>query len=91
MQQEPILGGPTKVAPYGGCCTRFMLQMKTPATSIAGVLAHRELRRAYSVPLRQSSKPSITSAWVRSTSGRCFSAASYSPAYSASETSVAQS
>lgn len=49
------------------------------------------LRRAYSVPSRQSSKPSMTSAWARSTSGRCLAAASYSPAYSASETSAAHS
>lgn len=68
------------------------LEPKKPPDDLRrGAFVCRGLRRAYSVPLRQSSKPSITSAWVRSTSGRCFSAASYSPAYSASETSVAQS
>ena len=65
---------------------------KAPATSIAGGFRLLKiLRRAYSVPSRQSSKPSMTSAWARSTSGRCLAAASYSPAYSASETSAAHS
>ena len=56
-----------------------------------GLSSAEILRRAYSVPSRQSSKPSMTSAWARSTSGRCLAAASYSPAYSASETSAAHS
>ena len=35
---------------------------------------------AYSVPFCQAESPLMTSSWVRSTSGMCAAAASYSPA-----------
>ncbi len=57
------------------------------ASVVAG--AFRVRRARYKRPSFQASRPWMTRLWVRSTSGMCSAAASYSPAYSASETRAA--
>lgn len=87
----PICGAPARCSSAWNCSSGPRAEKAPGDFNRRGLSSAEILRRAYSVPSRQSSKPSMTSAWARSTSGRCLAAASYSPAYSASETSAAHS